>query len=637
MPWTIIVASSDAAQLDLLMEAADVIKQKIVPAGGHRVRNAMSVQEVKRLRGSGRDAATELLIATADLLEGWSTADPQTQPGYELVKALQAGANPPACILVSERIEHYRAVQAMARCEWLLVDATTNYVDLCVRFAAKLGLFSVQPPAERQPGAEDPSLGAGTDVPSDAIRPEDLSHKARTENPSRGASLPSYALMEVNLQNHAQFATVNLDGRSPIQEFRFPAAPLNLRQSDVDDIIKDSRTLRDRFSRALADPDRSRSFSRTWQADYRSLGERVHRLLWSPKFAKYYDFATGAVGSSNLRLRFNLEHDLLDGLWEAMCDPEGGSFLMLETTIARRAIQQLDTFADGNSDGDGVLSVLFVKSDVREDSVPDGPDDPAWTQYWKTLDGKLPRLTHLDDEMKVLRSLQRSSQGRTASSKKSVTRKIQVDVISGNLHPGKSSSLAGTLERKLRENPGRYDVVHFAGHALFPSRYDRKAMDNRGYLVFSGSPQARVVSIAEVAGWLKKTSVQLVYLSCCRSSAAQAAIEFADNNIPMTIGFNWDLDDRKAVDFSKMFYQELLTQAQLKICPAFFAARHKLHKKFEGGDPIWASPVLVAQPMNWSMVEAAFRPPTRSLAVKRRRRRSTRAPKTVASPTPIAA
>ena len=66
----------------------------------------------------------------------------------------------------------------------------------------------------------------------------------------------------------------------------------------------------------------------------------------------------------------------------------------------------------------------------------------------------------------------------------------------------------------------------------------------------------------------------------------------------MTIGFHWDLDDSKAVDFAKNFYTELL-ETDLQVCTAMCRTRRKLYEKHEAGDPIWASPVLVAQPMDW--------------------------------------
>src|SRR5262249_23840663 len=144
----------------------------------------------------------------------------------------------------------------------------------------------------------------------------------------------TYALLEVELPSRAEAATVKLDGRNSTNPFRFSAAPLKLRQSDVDRIVKDSRQLRDRFSRAMAGAD-----DWNWRADYKSLGERIYKLLWREKFPEYYAYADGAVGSSNLRLRFNLERSVFDGLWEAMCRPNERGFLMLESTMTRRTIQ----------------------------------------------------------------------------------------------------------------------------------------------------------------------------------------------------------------------------------------------------------------------------------------------------------
>ncbi len=117
-----------------------------------------------------------------------------------------------------------------------------------------------------------------------------------------------------------------------------------------------------------------------------------------------------------------------------------------------------------------------------------------------------------------------------------------------------------------------YDIVHFAGHAIFA---EGPKGDGRGYLVFSGHPRPQAVPIAAVATWLADAGVQLVYLSCCRSSAALVALEFARNNIPMAIGFHWDVDDSKAPVFAKEFYQELL-KSRLKVCPAISRARLNL-------------------------------------------------------------
>jgi CHAT domain-containing protein len=153
-------------------------------------------------------------------------------------------------------------------------------------------------------------------------------------------------------------------------------------------------------------------------------------------------------------------------------------------------------------------------------------------------------------------------------------------------------------------------------------------------LVFSGAPGERpeAVPIATVAEWLDKSGVQLVYLSCCRSSAASAALELARSDVPLTIGFNWNLDDEKAVDFARDFYGELLNEARLKVCVAFSRARRTLYRYFSGGDPIWAAPVLIAQPEDWSVIERGLRPLSAPRpgprTIKRRRRPGANKPRT---------
>jgi hypothetical protein len=74
----------------------------------------------------------------------------------------------------------------------------------------------------------------------------------------------------------------------------------------------------------------------------------------------------------------------------------------------------------------------------------------------------------------------------------------------------------------------------------------------------------------------------------------------------MAIGFHWDLDDSKAPVFAREFYKELL-DSKLKVCPAISKARKKLFIEHDKGDPIWASPVLIAQPMNWIEVEGVLK------------------------------
>jgi hypothetical protein len=344
-----------------------------------------------------------------------------------------------------------------------------------------------------------------------------------------------------------------------------------------------------------------------WQMDYRALGERFYKLLDTEFFARYLERVRGAALSGlDVRLRFSLGRLVFDGLWESICDPDG-RHLMLDATITRRARDTIDSFTGARSGEIGVLNILVVGATLEDYAAPEGPDDILWKKFW--AGNRLKALPHIPTEVQAIKALE---SGLDVS-------RLKVDLLSGTDRDpeGGAWSLADEVRKCLETEPHRYDVVHFAGHALFAAAKQKRGAsveDDRGYLVFSGSPKPRAIPIATVARWLKDTSVELVYLSCCRSSASRAAAEFARNGIRTIIGFNWDLDDKNAVDFARHFYGELL-KSRLTVCSAFRKAREDLHNEFDKGDPIWASPVLLAQPFDWPDVEGVLRPPVRPAAV----------------------
>ena len=140
MPWTVIAATGDAGQLELLLEAGAEALKVLDPQALTRPRIAMSVEDAKRQLQDAADPLATLLIIAASLPEQQSSPDAVSFPGFELVKVLQEQVPPPACILISEAecIVHYRAALSMQRCQWLPVDARTNYVEQCVQLARRL-------------------------------------------------------------------------------------------------------------------------------------------------------------------------------------------------------------------------------------------------------------------------------------------------------------------------------------------------------------------------------------------------------------------------------------------------------------------------------------------------------------------
>jgi hypothetical protein len=336
-------------------------------------------------------------------------------------------------------------------------------------------------------------------------------------------------------------------------------------------------------------------------------------LLDTATFKQHLTAVENVVKGRDLdvRLRFSLGRSVFDGLWESILNAKG-EHLMLKAAITRRARGAgIKKYAKAQTGAVGQLNILVIGSTLDDNSAPKGPGDMLWKKHWGAC--RLEALPHIVEEMVAIKDLE------------GLPHNVKVHVLSGEeRHEAADGwTLAEAVRMHLAENPTRYDVVHFAGHALFatpkmkkpPPGKGKKAGnplldDERGYLVFSGKDQARAIPITTVAGWLKDTSVDLVYLSCCRSSASRAAAEFAKSSIRTTIGFSWDLVDERAVAFTRQFYAGLL-KSRLNVCSALRKARNDLHEEYESGDPIWASPVLLAQPPDWAHVEGVLRPPVR--------------------------
>jgi hypothetical protein len=545
---TIVIASSRAEQRELMRDSIEPLRQSLDPPPN--VLRAVTAEEAKRQRTGASDPKATLLIVDA----GRDDADSAGQGswGLDLVGAFQQEAEPPACILMSERFDEalFFAVNAFPRCELMIADPRADLQQQFRRAAEKLHFI---PAATAAPPPEP------------------------------------YALIEVDLKRDPARSSVHLVIKDPdylIDEWK----PLNLTRRKVASIVERSRRLRCRLSQALNDPRDWGEFVHQWHEEYKAVGEQIFNLLATRDFSKFYGMAHGRM-KHNVRFRFNLDRSAYDAMWEAIFDASEERFLMLEDMIVRRAAQSLVPSRRKLGSGDGVLRILGIPSDVRATTPLEGPDDLLWKQYWGSLG--VTELEHLDEEMEVLRGLE-------------AERGIETKVMSLQ-HSCERWSLADEVEHLLTGNsrsPGKhFDIVHFAGHALFdPADKDG---DRRGYLVFAGSPKARAVPIAKVARWLAQAGVELVYLSCCRSSAPEAAFELAGNNMPMTIGFAWDLDDSKAVEFARTFYAELLA-ARLKVCPAFLETRRKLYIDYKHGDPIWASPVFIAQPSDWARMETGL-------------------------------
>jgi CHAT domain-containing protein len=135
-------------------------------------------------------------------------------------------------------------------------------------------------------------------------------------------------------------------------------------------------------------------------------------------------------------------------------------------------------------------------------------------------------------------------------------------------------------------------MVHYAGHSYFdPSTKE-------GSVFFPGAGRRiDIVRADKFSAWLRSADVRFIFLSSCHSSEAGFVFEMARTQIPAIVGFRWDIEDDKAVEYTKMFYRALFGGDDRCLEHAFLKARKGIYENNQL-NPIWAAPVLVIQVPN---------------------------------------
>jgi hypothetical protein len=579
----VIIACSQIDLLELLLESASIAVSKLDPEMEPFI--CTSVRELELIRKRKRSSEIELLIIHAGLLENPSAGQTAEKMGLEFILSLKQETQPPQCIAVCEDIDRNDAItlQSLGYARTLLIDMRTDYTGFFETIIRSMRMIDITVPE-----IGDPSRGK----------------TAKCKDPDK----TPFALLDLDIPKNSKETTITLSifNSSNNQSFQVPAKinPRYLR-----DFVSKSRALRDRISQALIDPEDWRNYVYHWHEEYRSIGQLAFEIMSTKEFDDLLQRARTSVGSNYVRIRFSLHQDHFDGLWEAVFNQNSSRYFIEENIITRRISSFYNESANQIDADDGTLNILAIAADVGPDASVSGPNDAMWDNYWSMYGGQFTSLKMINDEMNIISSLHSSLTGQPGKHSSN----INVRVLQGQVG-GTSWSMAREVKNILRNardnkysqsslSAQRFDVVHFAGHALFSPEGSRG--DRRGYVIFPGNPVAEAIPIAEFAHWLADAGVQLVYLSCCRSGAGEAALELARNNVPMTIGFNWDLEEKLAVHVASIFYDELIG-SDLKVCQAFDRARRSLRAKFSYGDPIWASPVLFAQSSDWSKLEASF-------------------------------
>jgi hypothetical protein len=583
-----IVASADETQRKGWVGVAGFLTTRLAPNA--RVIPCRDGEQVELVWPQVPPSRDLLIVEAALPASVYATpGEPDRPAGAALVKRLSEAPNPPPCILVAGPDPHLmNAVQRWPNCRLLVLTSplTMDCLEDIETFATQLAKY-----------CNDRDKGIAPPAPSP---------------PSSNGS--PWALLEVNLKGarDSTFTLYKGEGEQPCEP---KEDSFTLDVDALERILERSRELRRELSARLADPGQWKTYFPVWKRDYAQLGSQIFDLVNQDRFLYYWGEAKGA-GKGNARIRFTLDNRAYDGLWESIYDERDDKWLMLHGGVARRArvrSSERDAVLTPLDGGDGTIHVLAIASDVIPGSRLEGPNDEGWHSLRDRMlhdaqerlerrartEDLFPQLGNLKSEMDALEDL------KSAQNDKAGAPKLDIEILdSAQADP--DVPLEELVRRKLTEGPvpagrsRRYDVVHFAGHALFG-----EDSGERGYLIFGGGKTTRAVPISLFASWLEDARVQLIYLNCCRSSASRAAFELAGCGVPLAIGFSWDLETAKAVQFAKGFYGQLFRN-NLKVCHAFQKARRDLYDEYRDGDPIWTAPVLVAQPARWEKVEACF-------------------------------
>jgi hypothetical protein len=433
---------------------------------------------------------------------------------------------------------------------------------------------------------------------------------------------PKYAVIDVSVsmkQNAIQFKTASYTTLGTLT-FSENAGPDIVDLDNLETIIKESKDLGSFLSIHMRSRAAWLDAAMVWQARYKELGSKIHAWLLTPGFRSALALAyreTGPASADQGRrvvLRFKLERETYDACWEALYGPRHGTisaqeYFFRDHTIARRIAN------DGTETKlkipDGVVNVLLIDANLAGGVPLDCSADPALENYIERVKPEFPSLASKAevDALQKQSAPERSPYG------------LAFDTLPERTDDGEPFDLWQEVQDKLKaacDGGKPYDVVHFVGHGIawddvarsrngdiLLDSYGNSIPVDKSYLLFPGRLTNQPVTAAGFARVLGEYGVQLAYLSCCRGSAGKIAYEIGTRGVPLAIGFTWDVYDNHAAAFAERFYIRLLKE-NFRVCTAYDAARRDVQAHYEN-EPIWACPVLIAQPDEWASIQTSLR------------------------------
>jgi hypothetical protein len=323
------------------------------------------------------------------------------------------------------------------------------------------------------------------------------------------------------------------------------------------------------------------SLPKNWLDQTRMVGTRLFKSFVVKAVGEHLfsQIERAAGGLEGLSFRFVInDADFYPAPFEAsvryLRAEENGPFVLLHAPIVRRVpptVRLKGTTSTDSRIGRGT-TLLFVRSQIGEH--PEGALERV------TYDGKVfDKLGNIDLELQYLRALGEAG---------------HFDVKEANLSDASPGKAAAYLLSRINEV--QPTILHYAGHAWSDGQKSTT-------LILPGQTQedAMGLKLDKMAGYEGLSATKLVYLSACRGISKGSVQQLVMNGIPYALGFRWNVEDDRAPDFARAFYNELSTTQS--VCLAFRRACRVSWESLNYDDesPIWISPILLAQSTDWAM------------------------------------
>jgi len=149
---------------------------------------------------------------------------------------------------------------------------------------------------------------------------------------------------------------------------------------------------------------------------------------------------------------------------------------------------------------------------------------------------------------------------------------------------------------------GDYHFFHYSGHGY----YDKDQPETSGLVIFCNDSDDSLCALtaSDLSGLTRNTELRFAYLSCCLGSCTAPHLRRGDffgifdalarADVPMVLGYRWEIGDSSASRMAELFYKKLwqtLSPGQALLQTRLEVAEQGLRRDNDA----WASPVLLMQ------------------------------------------